>query len=66
MRMFLKNTLTIKNAGIAVVLLVGISQQTQASMPVIDISNLEQNIVSAVQQVAAVEKQIQQYQTQLH
>ncbi|MGY0343475.1 P-type conjugative transfer protein TrbJ [Xylella fastidiosa] len=65
MRMFLKNTLTIKNAGIAVVLLVGISQQTQAGMPVIDISNLEQNIVSAVQQVAAVEKQIQQYQTQL-
>nr|WP_061278214.1 hypothetical protein [Xylella fastidiosa] len=64
--MFLKNTLTIKNAGIAVVLLVGISQQTQAGMPVIDISNLEQNIVSAVQQVAAVEKQIQQYQTQLH
>ncbi|ACB93626.1 P-type conjugative transfer protein TrbJ (plasmid) [Xylella fastidiosa subsp. fastidiosa] len=65
MRMFLKNTFTIKNAGIAFVLLVGISQQTQAGMPVIDISNLEQNIVSAVQQVAAVEKQIQQYQTQL-
>ncbi|ALQ96773.1 P-type conjugative transfer protein TrbJ [Xylella fastidiosa] len=65
MRTFLKNALTIKNAGIAVVLLVGISQQTQAGIPVIDISNLEQNIVSAVQQVAAVEKQIQQYQTQL-
>ncbi|EWS78527.1 conjugal transfer protein TrbJ [Xylella taiwanensis] len=61
----MKNVLTIKVAGLAVVLLAGISPPIQASMPVIDSSNLAQNIVSAVQQVAAVEKQIQQYQTQL-
>lgn len=65
MKTFLKNVLTIKVAGLAVVLLAGISPPIQASMPVIDSSNLAQNIVSAVQQVAAVEKQIQQYQTQL-
>ena len=37
-----------------------------AGLPVIDASNLSQNIISATENVAHTLKQIQQYQTQLH
>ncbi|MGV7209319.1 P-type conjugative transfer protein TrbJ [Oxalobacteraceae bacterium A2-2] len=38
---------------------------TRAALPVIDGSNLSQNVVTALEQVAQTLKQIQQYQTQL-
>jgi len=61
-----KNVLAAKAIALAVILVAGMSQQVRAQgIPVIDGSNLRQNIITAVQQVAAVEKQIQQYQTQL-
>ncbi|OCA56918.1 hypothetical protein AA93_12395 (plasmid) [Xylella fastidiosa subsp. pauca 11399] len=47
MRTFLKNAFTTKNAGIAVVLLVGSSKQTQAGIPVTKY---------VLQQVSAVEQ----------
>ncbi|MFV8644990.1 P-type conjugative transfer protein TrbJ [Ralstonia pseudosolanacearum] len=41
------------------------SGQVYAGIPVIDGTNVVQTTISAIQNVAAVEKQIQQYQTQL-
>ncbi|MCS6497147.1 P-type conjugative transfer protein TrbJ [Burkholderia thailandensis] len=41
------------------------SGQVHAGIPVIDGTNVVQTTISAIQNVAAVEKQIQQYQTQL-
>ena len=41
------------------------SGQVHAGIPVIDGTNVVQTTISAIQNVAAVEKQIQQYGTQL-
>ncbi|WJF91473.1 P-type conjugative transfer protein TrbJ [Paraburkholderia bonniea] len=58
---------TILSAGTALVVVIGTTfvSQANAGIPVIDATNVVQTTVSAMQNVAAVEKQIQQYQTQL-
>lgn len=50
------------NFSFAVILLVS---TTQAGIPVIDVSNLAQNILSATESVTQTMRQVQQYQTQL-
>ena len=49
-----------------VLLIVGVAQPAHTTgIPVVDAANVSQNMVSAIENVAAVGKQIQQYQTQL-
>ena len=57
--------LAAKSAVLALLVSGLVAQPTQAGIPVIDVSNLSQNLITATQQVAATAKQIQQYQTQL-
>jgi len=61
------NTLAAKKSGLAAVFSACLlaSSPTQAGIPVIDGSNLTQNVMSAIENVAQTLKQIQQYQTQL-
>ena len=58
---------TILSAGNALVVMIGTTfvSRANAGIPVIDATNVVQTTISAMQNVAAVEKQIQQYQTQL-
>lgn len=58
---------TILSAGTALVVMIGTTfvSRANAGIPVIDATNVVQTTISAMQNVAAVEKQIQQYQTQL-
>lgn len=49
----------------AAILLVSSVAPARAGLPVIDASNLSQNIVTAIENVAHTAKQIEQYQTQL-
>ncbi|WP_321784438.1 P-type conjugative transfer protein TrbJ [Burkholderia pyrrocinia] len=60
----MRKILAAKTAALAVMLGVVISARAQG-IPVIDTMNIAQTTVSAIQNVAAVEKQIQQYETQL-
>ncbi|WP_321902413.1 P-type conjugative transfer protein TrbJ [Burkholderia cenocepacia] len=60
----MRKILAAKTAALAVMLGVVISARAQG-IPVIDTTNIAQTTVSAIQNVAAVEKQIQQYETQL-
>lgn len=60
----MRKILAAKTAALAVMLGVVISAHAQG-IPVIDTTNIAQTTVSAIQNVAAVEKQIQQYETQL-
>jgi P-type conjugative transfer protein TrbJ len=57
--------LAARAALLAAILIVAASQPAHAGIPVIDGSNLTQNVLTAVNQVAQVQKQIQQYATQL-
>ena len=50
---------------IGVALLAGLPLTSTGTMPVIDYSNLTQNITTALHQVSAYAKQVQQYQLQL-
>lgn len=52
-------------AEMAAILLVSSAAPARAGMPVFDATNLTQNIVTAMENVAHTAKQIQQYQTQL-
>lgn len=52
-------------AIMAVAILPGVLMPANAGLPVIDASNLSQNVVTAIENVAHTAKQIQQYQTQL-
>lgn len=63
--MSIKKLLAAKTAALALVIGAVISQPAQAGIPVIDGTNVVQTTISALNNVAAVEKQIQQYQTQL-
>ncbi|RQZ67267.1 P-type conjugative transfer protein TrbJ [Burkholderia sp. Bp9004] len=60
----MRKILAAKTAALAVMLGVVMSAGAQG-IPVIDATNIAQATVSAIQNVAAVEKQIQQYETQL-
>lgn len=51
--------------ALATSLLIGSLQPVQAGIPVVDGTNLTQNIMSAMEAVAQTLKQIQEYQTQL-
>jgi P-type conjugative transfer protein TrbJ len=57
--------LAAKTALVLALSLGGASLPVQAGIPVIDGSNLAQNVMSAIENVAQTLKQIQQYQTQL-
>jgi len=57
--------LAAKTALVLALSLGGASLPVQAGIPVIDGSNLTQNVMSAIENVAQTLKQIQQYQTQL-
>ncbi|WP_025998485.1 P-type conjugative transfer protein TrbJ [Xanthomonas phaseoli] len=63
--MSIKKLLAAKTAALALVIGAFVSQPAQAGIPVIDGTNVVQTTISALNNVAAVEKQIQQYQTQL-
>jgi type IV secretion system protein TrbJ len=63
--MSIKKLLAAKTAALALVIGAVVSQPAQAGIPVIDGTNVVQTTISAINNVAAVEKQIQQYQTQL-
>ena len=66
MKPFIQKSLAAKVAVIlAVSSVAGVVSPTYAGIPVIDGSNLSQNIVTAIENVAHTLKQIQQYQTQL-
>jgi type IV secretion system protein TrbJ len=66
MKNFAKKTLAAKLALVlALTGLPGVIPQAYAGIPVIDAANLSQTIISALENVAAVAQQIQQYQTQL-
>ncbi|OQD19329.1 P-type conjugative transfer protein TrbJ [Burkholderia cenocepacia] len=60
----MRKILAAKTAALAVMFGVVMSARAQG-IPVIDTTNIAQTTVSAIQNVAAVEKQIQQYETQL-
>ncbi|WP_163596344.1 P-type conjugative transfer protein TrbJ [Klebsiella pneumoniae] len=52
--------------ALSIAVALGVASMTaQAGIPVIDGTNLSQTTVTAIQQVAQVQKQIEQYQTQL-
>jgi type IV secretion system protein TrbJ len=51
--------------GVAVVLVAALPISSPGTMPVIDYSNLTQNITTALHQVSAYAQQVQQYQLQL-
>ncbi|WP_322005820.1 P-type conjugative transfer protein TrbJ [Paraburkholderia tropica] len=55
----------ILNLTLAVLCVATTGRSVNAGIPVIDATNVVQTTISAMQNVAAVEKQIQQYQTQL-
>jgi len=57
--------LAAKVAFIAAISLAGFSAPTHAGIPVIDATNLAQNVTTAVESVAQTLKQIEQYKTQL-
>ena len=61
----MRTSLLILNLTLAVVCVATIGPSANAGIPVIDATNVVQTTISAMQNVAAVEKQIQQYQTQL-
>lgn len=66
MKPFARKILAAKIAAImATSLLPGVLTPAHAGLPVIDASNLSQNVVTAIENVAHTAKQIQQYQTQL-
>jgi P-type conjugative transfer protein TrbJ len=65
MTMFTRNISTKKIALLLVLVSPGIQHQAKAAVPVIDASNLSQNVVTAVENVAHTLKQIEQYKTQL-
>ena len=52
-------------AEVTVILAVSVATPAFAALPVFDGSNLSQNIVTAIENVAHTMKQVQQYQTQL-
>lgn len=58
-------TLAAKVTMIAVLVVGGLGSPVQAGIPVIDGSNLSQNIMTAIESVAQTLKQIEQYRTQL-
>ena len=51
--------------SVAVVLVAALPISSPGTMPVIDYSNLTQNITTALHQVSAYAQQVQQYQLQL-
>ncbi len=57
--------LAAKTAALAISLALTTPMPTQAGIPVVDGTNLSQNIMSAMEAVAQTLKQIQEYQTQL-
>ncbi|WP_249172218.1 P-type conjugative transfer protein TrbJ [Burkholderia vietnamiensis] len=61
----MRKILAAKTAAIALAIGAFVSQPAQAGIPVIDGTNVVQTTISAIQNVAAVQKQIEQYQTQL-
>lgn len=61
----MRTSLLILKLTLAVVCVATIDPAANAGIPVIDATNVVQTTISAMQNVAAVEKQIQQYQTQL-
>lgn len=61
----MKKILAAKTAMLALAVACVVSPSAQAGIPVIDATNVVQTTISAMQNVAAVEKQIEQYQTQL-
>jgi P-type conjugative transfer protein TrbJ len=63
--MFTRNIYAKKIALLLVLVSPGIQHQAKAAVPVIDASNLSQNVVTAVENVAHTLKQIEQYKTQL-
>lgn len=66
MKTFAKKTLAAKLAlVVALSGLPGVIPQAYAGIPVIDVGNLSQNIITAIEEVAQTLQQINQYQTQL-
>lgn len=60
MKCFAKVSIVLALSGLS-----GVMPQAYAGIPVIDAANFSQTVISALENVAAVSQQIQQYQTQL-